>query len=103
MKINTDALNNVYELMGRLDPDQWDVNSDGSWITVKLRRIGSSEYYVVFKGGCMIEVCRTNVMGKIVGKDVISTTRVTPEMLYDTMKEIWGDVHIPEFDRKMLK
>jgi len=41
MKINTDALNNVYELMGRLDPDQWDVNSDGSWITVKLRRVAS--------------------------------------------------------------
>lgn len=103
MKVNTEAMNRCYELMGRLNPDNWDIDTDGNLLTVKLRRISSGDLYIQFKGDT-IKICKTNCIGRLIGSDTITDTRMTPSQFRGHLMEIWGnDAHIPDFDRVMLK
>ena len=103
MKVNTESMNRCYELMGRLDPSNWDIDTNGNLLTVKLRTITSGESYIQFKGST-IKICKTNCLGRLIGSNTITDSCLTPYQLREHLKEIWGnDIHIPEFDRKMLK
>ena len=104
MKINTDAMNRCYELMGRLNPDHWDIDTDGNLLTVKLRRMSTNEMYIQFKGNNNIKVCKTNTIGRLICSDTLNNPDVTPMELRRCLTEIWGnEIHIPDFNRKFLK
>ena len=103
-KVNTDALNNCYELMGRLNPDHWDVYTDGEILTLKLRTMSTNEMVIQFKGHGNIRISKTNCLGKIIGSETITNPFISHNEFMHAIKEIFGDdVFVPHFDRKMLK